>query len=143
MRNGIFYCNFTFYFFTLSAKEECFNLLPLTDAWRWSLYKILRCFWLLPFTSKENSFQAAVLVHASFLNHFSKNLNPNIWSGVLMAVAFSSYEPGTVCKIDIFARNGVGHNSQMIALKMAISSNMQGAKKSCSLHLWVCKKSPT
>ena len=41
----------------------------------------------------------------------------------------------TVCKIAIFARNGVGHNSQMIALKMAISSNMQGAKKSCSLHL--------
>ena len=41
----------------------------------------------------------------------------------------------TVCKIAIFARNGVGYYSQMIALKMAISSNMQGAKNSCSLHL--------
>ena len=40
----------------------------------------------------------------------------------------------TVCKFAIFARNGVGYYSQMIVLKMAISSNMQGAKKSCSLH---------
>ena len=38
-------------------------------------------------------------------------------------------QPPTVCKIAIFARNGVSHNSQMIALKMAISSNIQGAKK--------------
>ena len=45
------------------------------------------------------------------------------------------FQPSTVCKITIFARNGVGHNSQMIALKMAISSNMQGAKNLCSLHL--------
>ena len=41
----------------------------------------------------------------------------------------------TVFKIAIFARNRVGQNSQMIALKMAISSNMQGAKSKYSSHL--------
>ena len=41
----------------------------------------------------------------------------------------------TVFKIDIFARNTVGYNNLMIALKLAISGPIRGAKNSFSLHL--------
>ena len=40
----------------------------------------------------------------------------------------------TVFKIDIFARNTVGHNNPMIALTLAISGPTRGAKNSCSLN---------
>ena len=40
----------------------------------------------------------------------------------------------TVFKINIFARNTVGHNNPRIALKLAISGPFRGAKNSCSLH---------
>ena len=48
-----------------------------------------------------------------------------------------------VSKIAIFPRNRVGHDSQMIALKLGISWPIRGAKNSCSSHFQVCKKSST
>ena len=45
-----------------------------------------------------------------------------------------SYTKCTVFKINIFARNTVGHNNPMIALKLAISGPFRGAKNSCSQH---------
>ena len=43
-------------------------------------------------------------------------------------------EHPTVCKIAIFARNRVDHNSQMMPIKLAITEPIWGAKNSCSLH---------
>ena len=66
----------------------------------------------------------------------SRNYNPTKTYGLMANDLFSKAASAkgskgvcTVCKIAIFARNGVGHNSQMIALKMAISSNIYGSKK--------------